>query len=75
LRGWQNHATSSKLKHILSMVVWQAVAQAGQFESGSAAAGVLAQQGSLLASIDAFWALAWIGVAGAVALAMQRRFD
>jgi hypothetical protein len=44
-------------------------------ESGSAAAGVLAQQGSLLASIDAFWALTWIGVAGAVALAMQRRFD
>jgi DHA2 family multidrug resistance protein len=36
---------------------------------------VVAQQSSLLASIDLFWVLMWIGVAGAVALATQRRFD
>lgn len=44
-------------------------------ESASAGAVLLAQQGSLLAGIDVFRVLAWCGVAGAVMLAMQRRFD
>jgi MFS family permease len=44
-------------------------------ERASAPAAELLRQGNLLASIDVFWALAWIGVAGAVALSMQRRFD
>jgi hypothetical protein len=44
-------------------------------ERATAPAAQLLQQGNLLASIDLFWALGWIGVAGAVGLAMQRRFD
>jgi hypothetical protein len=44
-------------------------------ENAAAAPAVLAQQGALLAGIDAFWALVWIGVAGAAVLAFQRRFD
>jgi ABC-type sugar transport system permease subunit len=44
-------------------------------ERATAPAAELLRQGNLLASIDLFWALGWIGVAGAVALAMQRRFD
>jgi MFS family permease len=44
-------------------------------ERALAPAAELLQQGNLLASIDVFWALAWIGVAGAVALSLQRRFD
>jgi hypothetical protein len=36
---------------------------------------VISQQASLLASADLFWVLTWIGVAGAIALASQRRFD
>jgi MFS family permease len=44
-------------------------------ERAEAAPAVLARQGSLLAGIDLCAALGWIGVAGAVVLAMQRRFD
>jgi MFS family permease len=44
-------------------------------EHAAAAAPVLAGQVSLLASLDVFRALAWIGVAGALALAFQKRFD
>jgi MFS transporter, DHA2 family, multidrug resistance protein len=44
-------------------------------ESASASAAVLAQQGNLLASLDVFWVICWIGVAGAVVLAMQKSFD
>jgi MFS family permease len=44
-------------------------------ESAAAAPAVVAQQGGLLAGLDVFWAFAWIGVAGAIALALQRRFD
>jgi hypothetical protein len=44
-------------------------------ERASAPAAELVRQGNLLASVDVFWALAWVGVAGAVALSMQRRFD
>ncbi len=43
-------------------------------ENAAAAPAILAQQGALLAGIDAFWALVWIGVAGAAVLAFQRRF-
>jgi MFS family permease len=44
-------------------------------ETAAAAPGILAQHGGLLATIDAFWVFAWLGVAAAVALALQRRFD
>lgn len=44
-------------------------------ESSSAPAAVLMQQGSLLASVDAFRMMTWIALAAAVALAVQRRFD
>jgi MFS transporter, DHA2 family, multidrug resistance protein len=43
--------------------------------AGAGAGGLLAQQGNLLSALDVFRVLAWIGVAGAVILAMQRRFD
>jgi MFS family permease len=52
-----------------------AVHAARLLEQASAAPAVLARQGSLLAGIDLFAALGWIGVAGAAVLAMQRRFD
>lgn len=35
----------------------------------------LARQAALLASQDLFWIVTWVGVAGAVLLALQRRFD
>lgn len=35
----------------------------------------LARQAGLLASQDLFWIVTWVGVAGAVLLALQRRFD
>jgi DHA2 family multidrug resistance protein len=41
----------------------------------SAGAALLAQQGTLLAGIDVFLLLAWLGVLGAVVLGMMRRFD
>lgn len=44
-------------------------------EEASVGGTVLLQQGTLLASIDLFLLLAAVGVAGAVLLAMQRRFD
>jgi MFS family permease len=44
-------------------------------ETASAPAAIQAQQAGLLGSIDLFWVMAWIGIAGAVVLAMQRRFD
>lgn len=44
-------------------------------EQAAAGPALLAQQGSLLAGLDVFLALACCGVAGAVLLSMQRRFD
>lgn len=44
-------------------------------ELSSAPAGVQAQQAGLLGSLDLFWIMALVGIGGAVALAMQRRFD
>jgi MFS family permease len=44
-------------------------------EAASASAATQAQQAGLLGSVDLFWVMAWIGIAGAVVLAMQRRFD
>ena len=35
----------------------------------------LARQASLLADQDLFWIVMWVGLAGAVVLALQRRFD
>jgi len=35
----------------------------------------LARQAALLAGQDLFWIVMWIGVAGAVLLTLQRRFD
>jgi DHA2 family multidrug resistance protein len=42
---------------------------------GMAGAALLAQQGSLLAGLDVFLMLAWLGVLGALVLGMMRRFD
>jgi hypothetical protein len=44
-------------------------------ELGSGASGAEAQQAALLGSLDLFWVVCVIGVATAIALAMQRRFD
>jgi hypothetical protein len=44
-------------------------------EAAASAPAAITQQASLLASVDLFWVLAWIGVASAVVLATQRRFD
>lgn len=44
-------------------------------EAASAPAAVQSQQAGLLGSLDLFWVMALIGIAGAVMLAMQRRFD
>jgi MFS family permease len=44
-------------------------------EVASAPAAVQAQQASLLGSLDLFWLMCLAGLAGAVGLAMQRRFD
>ena len=41
------------------------------FDSGAE----MVRQAALLAGQDLFWIVAWIGVAGAVLLTMQRRFD
>jgi hypothetical protein len=44
-------------------------------ELATAPAGIQAQQAGLLGSLDLFWVMALVGIGGAVALAMQRRFD
>jgi len=41
------------------------------FDSGAE----MVRQAALLAGQDLFWIVTWIGVAGAVLLTMQRRFD
>jgi len=35
----------------------------------------MARQAGLLAGQDLFWVVMWVGLAGAVLLSMQRRFD
>jgi hypothetical protein len=44
-------------------------------EVASAPFAIQSRQAGLLGSLDLFWVMAWIGLAGAVVLAMQRRFD
>lgn len=46
--------------------------KAGALGDGGAA---LARQAGLLADQDLFWVVMWVGLVGAVLLAMQRRFD